>query len=315
MELINPSVELWEQKPGNTLEEVWKHVERCTRVCYQSERRNDNETSEDFCRRVLLRSSDKEANHAAMLEHGTIYLMYLTKWVGDDFTEKYVNNKYSRVVSVPLKENDPRLRSEDGWVRDIFCITTNLRVIYENNWWDDLKYQSHIYKHQLRFTFSMIANIGVSREANRHRVNSIAEESTRYCNYSKHGTKFVIPAWLNEVDKSYVDSHSYDAISTYCEDILANDDEQLKEQWTALDFYLFALTVCDFCYSNLIDEGWKPQQAREVLPLATKTQIVHTAYLDDWEHFIKLRSKGISGSPHPNMKLIADLIAKKLYGE
>ena len=312
MELINLSVERWEQKPGNTLEEVWKHVERCTRVCYQSECRNDNETSEDFCRRVLLKHENEEANHGAMLEHGTVYLKYNCKWVGDKLIEKYTDNKYSRVNQKP---DDKLPKTVDGWVQDMFYITTNLRVIYENNWWDDLKYICEPTEHHdLRFTLSCLANIGVSREANRHRANSVAEESTRFCNYSKKGIRYIIPAWFNEVDKVYCDSHSADKIGSYCEDILnAESDEDME--WIDLDYYLFALTACEYAYDNLIRLGWKPQQAREVLPLATKTQVVYTAYLDDWEHFLRLRSKGISGPPHPNMKVIADSIATKLYGE
>ena len=46
MELIKPSVEIWEQ--GTTLEDMWKHIARCTRVCYQSTPKNDEETDEEF---------------------------------------------------------------------------------------------------------------------------------------------------------------------------------------------------------------------------------------------------------------------------
>ena len=56
----------------------------------------------------------------------------------------------------------------------------------------------------------------------------------------------------------------------------------------------------------LIRKGWKPQQAREVLPLATKTQLIHTAFVDDWKHFFALRADGVSGPPHPNAKLVAE---------
>ena len=73
-----------------------------------------------------------------------------------------------------------------------------------------------------------------------------------------------------------------------------------------MDFYLCGLTFCNWCYNMLIKKGWKPQQAREVLPLATKSQLIHTAFVDDWKHFFALRADGVSGPPHPNAKLVAE---------
>ena len=85
MEFIRPSVEIWEQ--GNTLEDMWKHIARCTRVCYQSTPKENGETDEEFVKRVILRnindmntlSCNFEKLHGAMLEHGTVYLKYSVK--------------------------------------------------------------------------------------------------------------------------------------------------------------------------------------------------------------------------------------------
>ena len=67
---------------------------------------------------------------------------------------------------------------------------------------------------------------------------------------------------------------------------------------------------------SLISSGWKPQQAREVLPLSTATEVVYTAFEDDWRHFFDLRLRGVTGQPHPNAKQVAciahDLILDKL---
>ena len=295
MELIKPTAEIWEQ--GNTLEDMWKHIARCTRVCYQSTSKNDGETDEEFVKRVILRpdSSTGKLNfdkiHGAMLEHGTVYLDFLnvtgTKWY--ELVRKYDENKYSYV------------NTKTG------LVTTNLRVIYENNWLEDLKYICSPKKgHQRRVTVSFTTNIGVTREFNRHRVNSIAEESTRYCNYNKRNDgqiKIGLPAWLLDKDNiEYVDRHSTDELHSYCTDIADGDDIK----WCDIDYYLFALTCAEYCYNNLIAKGWKPQQAREVLPLATKAQLIHTAFVDDWKHFFALRADGVSGPPHPNAKLVAE---------
>lgn len=55
----------------------------------------------------------------------------------------------------------------------------------------------------------------------------------------------------------------------------------------------------------LLKEGWKPQQARDVLPLCTKTELIHTAFENDWEEFFKLRC---SPAAHPMMQELANQI-------
>ena len=298
MELVRPNAEIWEQ--GTTLEDMWKHIARCTRVCYQSTPKENGETDEDFVNRVILRldSSTGRLNfdkiHGAMLEHGTIYLKRNVDYSSayyNIFETFYETNAYSRVTY------------EFG----VCYVTTNLRVIYENNLLDDLKYICAPTEHHAkRVTVSFITNIGVSREFNRHRVNSIAEESTRYCNYNKRNDgqiKIGLPSWLSDDENmSYIEHHADDELHSYCTDIA--DGYDIK--WCDIDYYLFALTCAEYCYNNLIAKGWKPQQAREVLPLATKTQLIHTAFVDDWKHFFALRADGVSGPPHPNAKLVAE---------
>ena len=304
MELIRPSIEIWEQ--GNTLEDMWKHIARCTRVCYQSTPKNDGETDEEFVKRVILRpdSSTGELNfdkiHGAMLEHGTIYLKFYSYKFdkGYNLGTKYADNKYSKAKY-----------SHDY---QCWCITTNLRVIYEHNWLDDLKYICVPTEHHIkRVTVSFTTNIGVSREFNRHRVNSMAEESTRYCDYTagrlQKSNKFALPAWfLDEEHLSYMESHKFDKLGSYLSDIWEKDDNTLLNEWCDMDFYLAALTFAEWFYQMLRKKGWKPQQAREVLPLATKSQLIHTAFIDDWKHFFALRADGVSGPPHPNAKLVAE---------
>lgn len=311
MELVRPSAEIWEQ--GTTLEDMWKHIARCTRVCYQSTPKNDGETDEEFVKRVILRpdSSTGELNfdkiHGAMLEHGTIYLeIYCYNGCEDDNYYKIINyreNKYSIV-------NNIFYNSES--IAKNFAITTNLRVLYENNWLDDLKYICAPTEHHAkRVTVSFTTNIGVSREFNRHRVNSIAEESTRYCDYTagrlQKSNKFALPAWfLDEEHLPYIESHEFDTLGSYLSDIWEKDDNTLLNEWHDMDFYLAALTFAEWFYQMLRKKGWKPQQAREVLPLATKSQLIHTAFIDDWKHFFALRADGVSGPPHPNAKLVAE---------
>ena len=295
MELIKPSVEIWEQ--GNTLEDIWAHIARCTRVCYQSTPKNDGETDEEFVKRVILRpdSSTGRLNfdkiHGSVLEHGTVYLYVRDNEYGSPL-EFYEFNKYSKFI----------------WKTYGNYVTTNLRVIYENNRLDDLKYIcAPTEYHACRVTVSFITNIGVSREFNRHRVNSIAEESTRYCNYHldkfNNSITFALPSWIDINETEIQACRTAEVESDMYADMKIN--MELSDNWNAIDWYLYTLSTSALAYKKLIQLGWTPQQAREVLPLATKTQLIHTAFIDDWKHFFALRADGVSGPPHPNAALVA----------
>ena len=75
----------------------------------------------------------------------------------------------------------------------------------------------------------------------------------------------------------------------------------------AFGVYMDAIHQCELSYNELIKCGWTPQQAREVLPLATKSEVVYTAFPHQWKHFFDLRLFGTTGKPHPNMQEIAEL--------
>lgn len=312
MKIIHPSVEYWSQ--ANTLDGIWEHAARCARVCYQSQPVKTGESAKDFLLRTIAKNGFKKdkSSHMSVLEHATVYLR-ITNAQGAFFDrkDKYIRNPYSRVV---VKQYDDDL-SNRGIPFAEALITTNLRVIVENGWIDDLKFMTDdISNHVKRYTFSFITNLGVSRELNRHRCHSISEESTRYCNYSKdkfgNGLTFIIPEWL-DLEECEIDDSDKDIINLpnqyRFDGTLANlvdDDKNLtiEGEWLA------ANVRAQIHYLNLLKKGWKPQQAREVLPLSLKTQVVHTAFEDDWKDFIALRSDGISGAPHPNIKVLADKV-------
>lgn len=135
---------------------------------------------------------------------------------------------------------------------------------------------------------------------NKLRVNSIAEQSTRYCNYSKD--KFggeigvIVPSWSKLIAGNSYDKH----IAYNCD--ITEETEPLDRE--------FLLSVCqaEESYMEMLQEGWQPQQAREVLPLCTATEIVHTAFASDWRHFFDLRLFAKTGQPHPNMLQLAKLM-------
>ena len=85
--------------------------------------------------------------------------------------------------------------------------------------------------------------------------------------------------------------------------LIANRSDE--SNMTQIDYWLFANLACEYAYMNLIQLGWKPQQARTILPLDVKSTLIHTAYESDWKHFFALRALGKTGAPHPSAKELA----------
>ncbi len=273
MKLIKQKAELLPWIPG--IEGVYKMIELAGRTCYKSTDKITEDSAKPFVDRMI------NSKHTAMLEHGTVY--FIMQYGGNrdesDRIEKYIKNKYTKYCQ---------------YINGKYYITTNLRVLVENDWLDDLQYLCEPTEfHEKRYTFRLVTSIGVTRELNRHRVNSIAEQSTRYCNYSKDKfggeVSFVEPYWL-ELDKP-INSDAYD---------------------NAYELFASACEEAEGYYMFLIDNGFTPQEAREVLPLCTASEIVHTAFASDWKHFFDLRYYGTTGAPHPNMRQLAELMKNEL---
>ena len=330
MKLIKPYFTIIEQQAG--LEGIYRHIEMAGRTCYKSEDKITETSAKEFVDRMI------KSGHGAMLEHGTVYLMVHTiapedwdkkiarhplitiddsreylrtnptcnnkgeeNWwakearhIAHKMAVKYADNPYSKVKIVTTEHEVnteggviitptgklPIVTKGLGKITSVFntiLITTNFRVLVENNWLDDLKYVCEPTEyHERRITVKFICPISISREFNRHRVNSIAEQSTRYCNYSKdkfdNQITFIEPYWYEKAD-SYT-KNEFDKGLQYAE-----------------GYYMF-----------MVDKGMKPQEARDILPLCTATELVHTAFVSDWKHFFELRC---AGSAHPQARELA----------
>lgn len=287
MKLIKPSFEIWEQPSG--LEGVYKQIEGAGRVCYKSEDKIAEGTAKAFVDRMIA------SGHGAMLEHGTVYLKCETEVINryihpedgeeEDFNklEKYEYNSYS-------------VTNDDGIY---LYVTTNLRVLVENDWLDDLQYICEPTEyHEKRITVHFVCDRGVSHEFVRHRVMSFAQESTRYCNYSKdkfgNELTFIQPCWLDDERlKLYGPYHT------------VIRDKSLES------IFIASLNNAEKDYIDLIDLGWKPQEARAVLPNSLKTELVVTGFVSDWNHFFDLRARGTTGAPHPQAKELAEPLMKE----
>ena len=290
MKLIENKAELLPYEPS--LEGIYKIIELAGRTCYKSEDKITPESAKPFVYRMIA------SGHTAMLEHGTVYLKY--SCVKSDLNPliKYREHKSA------LKYSKCYIDYNDLYMT--YYVTTNLRVLHENGWMDDLKYLCEPTKyHERRITFKLITSIGVTRELNRHRVNSIAEQSTRYCNYSKdkydNQVTFCKPAWINLNTGIY----EYKFIDNIPEKdfyvvgdgyLIPTSDESLENR------FLKNCLDREIAYMDEIKDNQPPQQAREVLPLCTATEAVYTAFASDWKHFFDLRYFEKTGKVHPNMK-------------
>lgn len=279
MKLIKPSFEIINQQSG--LEGVYRQIELAGRTCYKSEDKITEDSAKEFVDRMI------KSGHGAMLEHGTVYLFCPTEEYVDSSgdvqyynpLEKYQDNNYSALADI-----------DEG-----MYVTTNLRVLVENGWLYDLKYLCEPTEyHERRITVKFICDRGVSHEFVRHRVFSFAQESTRYCNYSKdkfgNELTFILPCWCNHQEDG-----DYGDIFNHTRKNVGNKDGVFSE-------FTDGLYQAEHKYLKLLEQGWKAQEARAILPNALKTELVMTGFVIDWEHFFELRD---AGSAHPQARELA----------
>lgn len=339
MNIIKAKYEILEQRYNKEtlIQDMFKHIEICGRTCYKSEDKITNKSYEKFVKML------EDSEHGAMLEHGTVYLtiplgtpfddpQYMWKF---DIVKFFNSNKYSVVkekvvnqtVDVEIKGYGMRTQASAHF----YYITTNWRVIFENK--DKLLAKDwnghyHIEKeslkdsilqwmtepteeHEKRYTVKFTYHLAVARDVNRHRVQSIGEESTRYCNYSKekYGKELNIiePIWFTDDEKEIIHSESdHMSFQEMCALISRGTDFPAMEQ---VDYWLFANMACEYAYmmntTKFGEKNWTAQRGSLILPLDTKTESVHTAFASDWKQFCDLRALGLTGAPRPSAKEVA----------
>lgn len=310
MRFVEPSVEYWPQGPG--MSGMWSQIARVARLSYDAQPR-EGETDAQYVERVILKPSRKadgtydfDKQHGGVLEFGTVYLTIPEKTFGELY----------------IVCGDIDALTENNWInkykfygyygnRSVYHITTNLRFLLEHELFDICKkfIVDEPTEHYRRYCFHVTTDIGVSREWNRHRASmSINEQSTRFVDYSKdrHGGEltFVRPQWITKEDLS-AKGFSKDVYSLLC--------PYEQHLYAAESSYYQLLCAAEDTYKRLRECGWRPEQARQVLPLNTKTEVAYCAYEDSWRHFIRLRgSRCVSGKAHPNIMPLADEIERKL---
>lgn len=282
MKLIKQSFEFINQTDFS-LVGIKKHIERCARVSYKSENKITDTSYEKFVNMLESRGHDRP------LEFGTVYLSRTSQKEDNmEWLDKYAYNPWSKFS---FGNGSTRINGE---LRNTVYVTTNYRVIKEHHWEDDLQYLCEPTEyHYKRYTIHMILDRGVMDEFRTHVGLSHLAESTRYVNYSKKkfGSEltFIKPCWLDDEKlKLYGPYHTV---------IRDKSPESI---------FIANLNNVERDYLDLIKLGWTPQQARSVLPLSIKSELISCGFKDSWENFFYRRD---APDAHP----MAQEIAKPMH--
>ena len=281
MKFIEPQVEWWKQTS------LAQHIARVGRICYKAKGKQPGKgmTVEEVEAFIQKRDEERckgfwESGHRSMYRHGTVYFFMPHEKGLPNYIWAYLNA--SPYIDYATKNHKV-------W------ISTNMQFLLENkNMMDalspyDVSEDEFIEKAQkyeceeaftlIRMTMVVTTQISTSRELNRTSPNSIAEQSTRYCNLEKKGgVQIARPHWHVECSR-----------------------------WQRM-VYGLVCRVCEWGYNRLLKSGLKPQDARGILPLDTYTVVAYTYTISEWSHILDLRYHGTTGTPHPNAKIIGEKI-------
>ena len=303
MKIVRPKVELW--IPENNI----SHVARCARVCYAAKTGRDDK---------LLCDDLIKSNHISMLRHDSYY------YIMSKFTSacKYIVENFTECPYIEFES-----------YKDKFYVATNGQFILDHPDTANILQEYEVNRkhfveteigHKLmRYTFNVITQISTSRELNRVSPNNIAEQSTRYCNYSRgrfEGECAICqPHWFDFMQEEVA---YYKFEDGKCHYIKVDDGEWHPYDNTAvvlhkyrqpmLQRYLLDNDSSCRAYLAQIADGMEPQDARGELPLDLATEVVYTYSIKEWRHILDLRYYGKTGKPHPNAKIIAGMIKDEL---
>lgn len=312
MKFIEPSVEIIQQEPG--IDGMMKIIEMAGRTAYKSEDHITEDSAKKFVKML------KNRNHGAALEHGTCYLAVPKKeWsiIVDDHDFNFIDCPYQWFGFTTLQDN-------------YIHITSNYRVLVEHGYESLLdfmvtpkeeEFENDTYTR--RITVKFICDRGVSHEFVRHRVFSFLQESTRYCNYSKdkfgNEITFIIPRWIHDIQSDII--KSVDPLTgDYRIEYASYKDTALMNMLSVADRtvaeYMDTLKKIEQCYLDMLtlDDGTKlvPQQARQILPNALKTELIMTGTIKQWNDFFTLRC---AANAHPDARYLADKLHEMFLNE
>ena len=288
MKLIKQDFNIVNQQ-GFSIKDIKKHIEYCARISYKSQDKITDDSYEKFVNMLEKR------DHTRPLEFGTVHLqMHIS-----DF------HKLRDTLCINNMWNDQWIKYH--YVGNLTYVTTNYRYYL-----DITKHLPNVKEYfteedneyyPKRYTVHMILNRGVMDEFRTHVGLSHLAESTRYCNYSKdkfnNEIAFIIPNWVYSIKEG-----------TYTKDYefppMWGHDNWIDSEW------FYAMCEAEKTYLTMTREYLTPQQAREVLPLSVKSELISCGFKEAWENFMRRRSPkyGDQGA-HPMAAEIADKLCEE----
>lgn len=282
MRIVKPKVE--EIKDFIGVDNFYHAVARAARICYASENNNNDK---ELCARLL------KSKHYSPFSHAILHLKstYMELTADNEFIDRVLTvvygNKYTlQYYGGEIIVNGRIIVEAIDSIKELSIekLDEVLNFIKINN----LEFVGEIHQYHFK-SFIVDTSIGCTREMNRHHDNFyICEQSTRYCNFCKDKfgkeVSFNKPYWYDEgsFNKEFI--------------------------WTD------AMQYAENSYLDAIKNDIPVDIARGILPLDTHTKAIYTATIEEWNHFIDLRLKGITGKPHGDIKIIAEKINNIING-
>lgn len=285
MKLIRQSFEILEQKDFSLIG-IKKFIERCGRVCYKSEDRITDDSYEKFVNMLVKR------DHARPLEFGTVHLKISSGMLFDKFLQDLVDYELYNPTWIKYKK-----------LPEYTYITTNyrhyLQIIKKCPYIAEYFTEQDNCYYPSRYTVHMVLSRGIMDEFRTHVGLSHLAESTRYCNYSKdkfdNQITFIQPSWII-LDKEIAPINELCLLSGQYD----RENPNLR--------YLASLVDANYAYVLLLNKGWTPQQARDVLPLSVKSELISCGFEDAWKNFFYRRC---ANDAHPMAREIAIPLQKR----
>ena len=233
-------------------------------------------TDDRFAKNIALYNSLIKRKHLSMLRHATYYFKFSKDEYNDDQFVKFIAHSPYNSMVIDGTDVYVAINGHFNYLHKVTSIFNEHSVTREEI--DANPTARRI----MRYTFVVVCNISISRELNRVSPNNIAEQSTRYVNFGNKTIQVVKPYW-------------YDS-----------ETDRVKL------IYKTALENSFTAYNKLSAYGLVPQFARGVLPLDTATKCIYTYSTKEWNDIVEKRYFGSTGTPHPDAKVIGELILKKL---
>lgn len=289
MKLIKQSFKILEQKDF-TIKGIKQFIERCGRVCYKSEDRITDDSYEKFVNMLIKR------DHSRPLEFGTVHL----KMISQDFQRLIYNLHTVGMV------NDIWLNYYYAYDKDTVHITTNYRYYL-----DIIRCFPNVKKYfteednkyyPKRYTVHMILERGVMDEFRTHVSLSHLAESTRYCSYDKDRFGNEITCVIPHYCPDLIGGNSYNLYTCKFELTQTEGLSEKSAKW------IESMCQAEQDYTDLLNDGCTAQEARDVLPLGIKSELISCGFGDAWSNFFYRRC---ANDAHPMAREIAIPLQKR----